>query len=63
MDQIFDLCYYSNGGFTHDEIYNMPSSKREYYLRKLIDTKKKEEKSYSESKSKMPRIPTVRKTR
>lgn len=40
--EIFQLCYYSNGGFTHNEVYFMPSSKRKYFLRLLVDTKKKE---------------------
>lgn len=39
---IFTLCYNSNGGFTHDEVYSMPAALRSYYLRLLVDQKKKE---------------------
>ena len=40
--EIFQLCYHSQGGFTHDEVYFMPSSKRKFYLRELVEVRKKE---------------------
>ena len=42
------MCYYSQGGFTHSEIYTMPVYLRKWYLRKLIETKKKEQKETSQ---------------
>ena len=29
------LCYYGKGGFTHDEVYNMPRYLREFYLKQI----------------------------
>ena len=47
--EIFQLCYHTNSGFTHDEVYFMPSSKRKYYLRLLVDTRKKENEAIKKS--------------
>ena len=41
-EEIFNLCYYSNGGFTHAEVYALPVYLRRFYLKKLVDTKKQE---------------------
>jgi len=38
LDEIFTLCYHSNGGFTHDEAYNMPIRYRHYYIHKINET-------------------------
>jgi len=35
LDEVLLLCYHSQGGFTHDEVYNMPIRYRRYYLQKL----------------------------
>lgn len=40
--EIFDLCYYSNGAFTQEGVYKMPTNMRSFYIKKLIDTKKAE---------------------
>jgi len=29
------LCYYGKGGFTHDEVYNMPRYLRQFYLKQI----------------------------
>jgi hypothetical protein len=42
LDEIFSLCYHSQGGFTHDEAYNMPIRYRRYYLQKLVETHEKQ---------------------
>jgi hypothetical protein len=42
LEEIFTLCYHSNGGFTHDEIYNMPLRYRRFYIQKLIETHEKQ---------------------
>lgn len=65
-DEIFNLCYYSNGGFTHSEIYNLPIYLRRFYIKKLVDTKKNEadqqESASKGSKSSAPKIdrPSIR---
>ena len=41
-DEIFSLCYHTNGGFTQDVVYNMPVSLRVFYIKKLIDLKNEE---------------------
>jgi len=41
-DEIFNLCYYSNGGFTQSEVYALPVYLRRFYLKKLVDAKKQE---------------------
>jgi hypothetical protein len=38
MDQVFDLIYYSKGGFTFTELYEMPVNLRSYYYVKLAQT-------------------------
>jgi hypothetical protein len=40
--EIFDLCYYSNGAFTQEGVYNMPANLRSFYIKKLVDAKKAE---------------------
>ena len=40
--EIFDLCYYSNGAFTQDGVYNMPTRLRNFYIKRLVDAKKAE---------------------
>jgi hypothetical protein len=40
--EIFDLCYYSNGAFTQDVVYNMPTMLRTFYIKKLVEAKKAE---------------------
>jgi hypothetical protein len=34
--------YYSNGGFTHSEVYNMPVYLRAFYIKQLEDAKTEE---------------------
>lgn len=41
-EEIFGLCYYSNGGFTQSEVYALPVHLRRFYLKKLIDAKRQE---------------------
>ena len=57
--EIFDLCYYSNGAFTQDAVYKMPTNLRSFYIKKLVDAKKAEadaNKSASEGGSKRSEI-------
>lgn len=41
-EEIFNLCYYSNGGFSHSEVYHMPVHMRRFFIRKLTSTKQEE---------------------
>lgn len=41
-DEIFSLCYHSNGAFTQEVVYRMPVSLRRFYIKKLIDLKNDE---------------------
>ena len=43
LDEILLLCYHSQGGFTHDEVYNMPIRYRRYYLQKLTEILEKQQ--------------------
>ena len=41
-EEIFNLCYYSQGAFTQDVAYNLPVYLRRFYIRKLVDVRTKE---------------------
>jgi len=41
-DQIFDLIYYGNGGFTWYDVYHMPTWLRKYYIKKINTAVKKQ---------------------
>jgi len=45
------LCYYGKGGFTHNEVYNMPRYLREFYLKQIqkINTERAEEQKKSQN--------------
>lgn len=64
--EIFDLCYYSNGAFTQEGVYNMPTFLRSFYIKKLVDAKKAESDAQSKSSSQskpaaIARPPSVKK--
>ena len=58
-DQIFDLVYYGKG-FTHSDVYGMPVYLRNFYYRKLSETREKEneeiKKAQQKSKTSKPPI-------
>ena len=64
--EIFDLCYYSNGAFTQDSVYKMPTSLRSFYIKKLVEAKKAEAEASSAANkgespnSKIAKPPTVK---
>lgn len=35
LEEIHTLCYHGNGGFTHDEVYNMSIRYRHYHIKKI----------------------------
>ena len=39
---LFTLLYYSNGGFTFDQAYNMPIYLRTFYIKQLEEAKLRE---------------------
>lgn len=63
--EIFDLCYYSNGAFTQDGVYNMPTFLRSFYIKKLVDAKKAEADAQNKASQSKPasiaRPPSVKK--
>ena len=38
-EEIFNLCYFSNGGFTFRDVYDLPVIKRKFFLQLLKRTK------------------------
>ena len=45
-EEIFSLCYYGKGGFTWEEVYNLPIHLRRFYIQqvsKAIEEKNKAE--------------------
>lgn len=45
-EEIFSLCYYGKGGFTWEEVYNLPIYLRRFYIQqisKAIEAKNKAE--------------------
>jgi hypothetical protein len=64
--EIFDLCYYSNGAFTQESVYHMPTSLRTFYIKKLLEVKKAEAEAMKKaedgpSKGKTAKPPVVKK--
>ena len=55
-NQIFELIYFGSG-FTHSDVYNMPTFLRRFYFNKLSETKKKESEEIkkAQQKSKPPK--------
>ena len=55
QEQIFDLVYHSQGGFTYQDVYNMPVYLRTFYIRKMSkmfsDQKKEHEKAMKKQKA------------
>ena len=50
-EQIFQLIYYGQG-FTHRDIYDMPVYLRNFYYKKLAETRKKENDEIKKSNQK-----------
>lgn len=44
--------YYSNGGFNWSDLYFMPTNLREFYWRKLLETKDKEKEEHDKALNK-----------
>ena len=55
------MCYNSQGGFTWRDVYTMPVYLRTFYVKQLIEVKKKEEKHMkkAQSNTKTPSMPNI----
>ena len=40
-EEIFSLCYYGQGGFQHNDVYNMLIHLQKFYIKQLVDVKNK----------------------
>ena len=47
-------------GFTHSDVYRMPVYLRKFYMRKLVDVKKKEQQEIDKIRNKKPKKPIMR---
>tara|TARA_Y100001938_G_C7737874_1_gene257832 strand:+ start:253 stop:441 length:189 start_codon:yes stop_codon:yes gene_type:complete len=58
------MIYYGNGGFTFDDLYTMPIYLRNFYAKKMVETKKQEadavKKSNRRQSARTPNIPQKR---
>jgi len=62
-EEIFSLCYYGKGGFTWDEVYNLPIHLRRFYIKQVSKAVEEKNKAENEqiSSSKMSRpMPTFK---
>jgi len=56
-EEIFSLCYFGKGGFTWEDVYNLPIYLRHYYI-KLVKKKLDEENNAAKAESsKIPAAP------
>jgi hypothetical protein len=64
QEQIFDLVYHSQGGFTYSDVYHMPIYLRHFYIKRLDQLFKKQNKdheaamrkTHSKSKASPPKM-------
>lgn len=54
--EVFSLCYHGNGGFTWEEVYNLPIHLRRFYIMEI--NKVIEERNKSESAQQKKSAPT-----
>jgi hypothetical protein len=53
-EEIFSVCYYGKGGFTWEEVYNLPIHIRRFYIQqisKAIEAKNKAEQESSKKQT------------
>ena len=50
-EEIFLLCYYGKGGFTHNEVYNMPRYLRTFYLKQIEKLNAKQAEAQKEAEN------------
>ena len=59
-EKIFEMMYYSNGGFNWNDLYYMPTHLREFYWRQLLGIKNKEKEDYDKAVNKNKSTKTQR---
>jgi hypothetical protein len=42
LEEIHDLCFHGNGGFTYSEVYSLPIGRRKFHIQKISDYFKKQ---------------------
>ena len=52
------LCYHSQGGFMHSDVYSMPVYLRRFYVQCLVKAKKEEEKQMQKANKKPSKTPS-----
>ena len=50
-EEIFNLCYYSSGGFPFRDVYDLPVEKRKFFLRLLEVAKENERQAVENAQS------------
>ena len=48
-EEIFNLCYHGQGGFTWDDVYNLPIFLRRFYLKQIIKFNEKQTEKVQQS--------------
>lgn len=48
-EQLFDLCYYTQGAFSFNEAYELPIFLRNFYYKRLAEIKRKENENNEKS--------------
>jgi hypothetical protein len=62
--EIFSLCYHGKGGFTWEEVYNLPIYLRRFYIQQINKTIEAQNKAESQaSKTSAKSAPTFSKPR
>ena len=51
-EEIFNLCYYSNGGFPFKDVYDLPVEKRRFFLKLLNSAKQNEKEAVEQAQRK-----------
>jgi hypothetical protein len=60
-EQIFEMCYYSEGAFRFMDVYQLPIYLRNFYFKKLLSVKQKENDKIKDGKSKSSGPPKIAK--
>ena len=55
FEQIFDMAFYGQGGFTYTDLYHMPVNLRSFYYTKLADIMEKRHQDAEEAKKSVGR--------
>jgi hypothetical protein len=56
-EEIFSLCYYGKGGFSWDEVYNLPIHLRRFYISQVSKVIMEQNKAQQSEMTKKPAPP------